>query len=177
MEKKTLCKMIFSVVSEYGTVLDIFLLQFINRTFYALIDNNYKNNIGVKYENKKQIAIYNLFKLAAYNKDDNIDVFNFIKKFNTNKIIKINKKFNNVYIYLNDPIIFRIASQNGNINNMKWLRSEGCVWDEHTFSMAVYNGNIENMDWLLKLSCPYNKEQCYKFTEKNNVIEWINNNM
>ena len=37
---------------------------------------------------------------------------------------------------------------NGNLDNMKWLKENGCEFDYDTFSSAVENGNLDNIKWL-----------------------------
>lgn len=51
--------------------------------------------------------------------------------------------------------VFELAALNGNLENMKWLREEGCPWDQRTFVNAAVNGNIENMKWLREQECPW----------------------
>ena len=37
----------------------------------------------------------------------------------------------------------------GNIDNMKWLKANGCQFSNNTFNSAFQNGNLENMKWVL----------------------------
>jgi hypothetical protein len=39
---------------------------------------------------------------------------------------------------------------------MKWLKDNGCSFDEYTFDYAVKNGNLENLIWLKNNDCPNN---------------------
>ncbi len=48
------------------------------------------------------------------------------------------------------------AAENGNLENMKWLKENECPWDEWTFSYASKHGNLENMKWLRENGCPWN---------------------
>ena len=48
---------------------------------------------------------------------------------------------------------FAYAALNGNLENMKWLKENGCYWDEWTFMYAAKNGNLENMKWLKENGC------------------------
>lgn len=50
---------------------------------------------------------------------------------------------------------FRCAAQNGNLENMKWLKKEGYLWDTETFRFAAKNGNLENMKWLRDQGVPW----------------------
>ncbi len=38
---------------------------------------------------------------------------------------------------------------------MKWLKENGCPWNENTFRAAAINGNLENMKWLKENGCPW----------------------
>ena len=49
-----------------------------------------------------------------------------------------------------DKIVFSsnlmsIVALHGNLENMKWLKSNGCPWNHLTFQSAAKNGNLENM--------------------------------
>jgi hypothetical protein len=62
-------------------------------------------------------------------------------------------------------IVFAAAAENGNLNNMKWLRYVAhlevlkvkrlYVWDSKTFISAAKNGNLDNMKCLKENDCPY----------------------
>jgi len=44
--------------------------------------------------------------------------------------------------------------ENKNLDNMKWLRANGCPWDITTFrSAASIGGNLEIMKWLKDNEC------------------------
>jgi hypothetical protein len=106
----------------------------------------------------------------------------------------------NCYLYrLNDVIKY------GNIRLIKWLKANGCSWDEktfsdaayfgklkimiflfengcpwyeYTFSSAAFCGNLENMKWLKENGCPWN---CLTFTraiQNGNLenIQWLKAN-
>jgi ankyrin repeat protein len=45
---------------------------------------------------------------------------------------------------------FDAAASNGNLENMKWLKSIGCPFGHFTLPNAAINGNLENMKWLVK---------------------------
>lgn len=46
------------------------------------------------------------------------------------------------------------AVRDGQIENVKFLRSIGCYWDKHTFELAVINGSKAMVQWMLKNECP-----------------------
>ena len=55
-----------------------------------------------------------------------------------------------------DKYLMACAAQSGNLDNMKWLKQEGCPWDADTFSGAIENGNLDNMKWLKQHGCSWN---------------------
>ena len=72
-----------------------------------------------------------------------------------------------------------IAAENGNLDNMKWLKEQGCPWDESTFDYAAKNGNLENMKWLKEQGCPWD-DDTFLFAAKNGNLEnmkWLNENL
>ena len=48
-----------------------------------------------------------------------------------------------------------IAAENGNLENMKWLKDNGCEFRHNTFDYCVEN--LENMKWLLENGCEFGK--------------------
>ena len=59
--------------------------------------------------------------------------------------------------YINKVTMYdsiREAAKYGNLENMKWLKEQGCPWDSYTFKYAARNGNLENMKWLKEQGCP-----------------------
>lgn len=51
--------------------------------------------------------------------------------------------------------VFDCAAKHGNIDNMKWLLENGCVFSANTFGEAAKNGNLDNMKWLFENGCPW----------------------
>ncbi len=37
---------------------------------------------------------------------------------------------------------------------MKWLKSQGCPWDEVTYGTAIQKRNMINVQWLKDNGCP-----------------------
>lgn len=56
--------------------------------------------------------------------------------------------------YLWDTCTFKNAAQAGNLENMKWLKENDCPWNEYTFKAAAKIGNLDNMKWLKEHGCP-----------------------
>ena len=73
---------------------------------------------------------------------------------------------------------FMNAALNGNIENMKWLKENGCEWDERTFANAALNGNIENMKWLKENGCRWNEYtfECAAFNGNLENMKWLKEN-
>jgi len=38
---------------------------------------------------------------------------------------------------------------------MKWLKEQGCPWNDHTFAAAVQNGDLDNLKWLKEQGSPW----------------------
>lgn len=47
------------------------------------------------------------------------------------------------------------AVSSGNIELVKWLRSEGAQWNDNTLVSAARNGNIELLQYLFQSGCPF----------------------
>jgi len=46
------------------------------------------------------------------------------------------------------------AAGGGHLEMLKWLRSEGCPWDEYICNAAAYCGHLEMLEWLRSEGCP-----------------------
>jgi len=74
--------------------------------------------------------------------------------------------------------IFSEAAYSGNLEIMKWLKENGCYWSESTFANAALNGNLVNMKWLKENGCPWNYET-FNIAAKNGNLEnmkWLKEN-
>ena len=49
---------------------------------------------------------------------------------------------------LMDAETFKWAALRGHLMVLKWLRSEGCPWDESACSGAAEGGQLETLKWL-----------------------------
>jgi len=47
------------------------------------------------------------------------------------------------------------AAYGGHLEILKWLRSEGCPWDEATTSNAAWRGHLDVLKWAIDNGCPY----------------------
>ena len=53
-----------------------------------------------------------------------------------------------------DGRLFRETCESGNLEMMKWLRSEGCLWDARAYAGAASGGHLEALKWLRSEGCP-----------------------
>ena len=74
--------------------------------------------------------------------------------------------------------IFTRAAKNGNLENMKWLKENGCPWNLWTFEYAALNGNLENMKWLKENGCPWDEQTFMRAAENGNLenMKWLKEN-
>jgi len=50
--------------------------------------------------------------------------------------------------------VMAIIARTANIKFLKWLREQGCPWDEKTFRGAARAGHLEILMWLKEMGCP-----------------------
>ena len=48
------------------------------------------------------------------------------------------------------------AAEHGHLDVLKWLRSEGCPWDESTCNSAARTWKLDVLKWAIDNGCPYN---------------------
>ena len=46
------------------------------------------------------------------------------------------------------------AAEAGQTQALKWLRSQGCPWDEEVCSSAAFGGHLEVVRWARQYGCP-----------------------
>ena len=76
------------------------------------------------------------------------------------------------------------AAMGGHIEVLKWLRAEGCPWDQWTCFFAVHQGHVEILRWARKNGCPWDAEDRYWAAEKlgytddlGNLVDWQGNSI
>jgi hypothetical protein len=69
----------------------------------------------------------------------------------------------------------QFAASHGNLENLKWLKKQGCPLCEKTFARAASHGNLENMKWLKKQDCPWTKWTFARAAEHGNLenLKWL----
>ena len=48
----------------------------------------------------------------------------------------------------------QFAAEGGHLEVLKWLRAEGCPWDEWACAWALRGGHLEVLEWLRAAGCP-----------------------
>ena len=54
-----------------------------------------------------------------------------------------------------DEYVFAYACKSGHLETVKWLRSEGCLWNEWTCRGAAEGGHLDVLRWAIDNGCPY----------------------
>ena len=114
----------------------------------------------------------NYFKIARNNGAifQEYDIFNLvIEKGNINflKYLMVNNTFNNY-----DFTLCKTAAEFGQLECLKYLHNNECLWDIETCNIASENGNIECIKYAFENQCPINAETYY-YALKNNNLECI----
>ena len=64
------------------------------------------------------------------------------------------------------------AAMRGHLEVLKWLRSEGCPWDEGACLCAAAGGHLEVLKWLRSEGCPWNELLC-RMVGNPIIVHWI----
>ena len=59
---------------------------------------------------------------------------------------------------------------------LKWLRDEGCPWDERVCTCAARGGHLEVLKWLRAEGCPWDEGACSltaSYGGHREVLEWL----
>ena len=73
---------------------------------------------------------------------------------------------------------FSHAARNGNLEVLRWARSQGCPWDVRVPRAAAKGGHLKILKWLIKEGCPYDKSMCREAAVlggeyAREVLEWL----
>ena len=100
-----------------------------------------------------------------------------VKSQNLQNMMWIKKRNANIFMGINLKICAYTAKQ-GNLNILKWLKKNGCPWDEDTFESAACNGDMETLEWLKKNKCPWDAETFVVAARsgKIEILEWLKRN-
>jgi hypothetical protein len=71
-----------------------------------------------------------------------------------------------------------MAALCGNLDNMKWLKSQDCPWNTKTFAAAAKHGNLDNMKWLKSQDCPWDAQTFTHAVIHGDLdnLRWLKNN-
>ena len=53
-----------------------------------------------------------------------------------------------------DESICDYAAEGGHLDVLKWLKENGCEWDESTCDYAAEGGHLEVLKWAIDNGCP-----------------------
>ena len=78
----------------------------------------------------------------------------------------------------NDNYLCPAAAKGGHLEVLKWLRENGCPWDEETCRYAAYGGHFEVLKWARANDCPWDKTTCTRAAEGGQleVLKWARAN-
>tara|TARA_B110000967_G_scaffold192210_1_gene218622 strand:+ start:1525 stop:2265 length:741 start_codon:yes stop_codon:yes gene_type:complete len=74
--------------------------------------------------------------------------------------------------------LLQLAAETGQLEVVKWLRANGCPWDEMTCSWAAQGGRLEVLQWLRANGCPWNERTCARAAWGGHleVLQWARAN-
>lgn len=77
-----------------------------------------------------------------------------------------------------NAITCSLASGEGNLEILKWLRKKGFAWDEETCTLAAYKGNLECLKWARENGCPWNNKTINIAAKRGNFecLKWAYEN-
>ena len=83
-----------------------------------------------------------------------------------------------------DEEVMERAVASGNLVLVKWLRDEGCPWDEMACAWAAMLGHLKILKWLRANGCPWDAETCerswwrvgFDFDGFDLVLSWAREN-
>ncbi len=81
-------------------------------------------------------------------------------------------------VLLHTETICKYASSGGNLDCLKWLRENGCDWNEQTCSYAAYNGHLDCLKWARENGCPWDEHTCSDAALNGHLdcLEWAKEN-
>ena len=91
---------------------------------------------------------------------------------------KKGRKKSFVAFHMREPTaeeLFSAACESGHLEMLKWLRSEGCPWDEGACSGAAEGGHLEVLKWLRSEDCPWDVGACEGAAKGGHleVLKWL----
>ena len=73
------------------------------------------------------------------------------------------------------PDVMWSAAGGGQLEILKWLRSEGCPWDASACAAAARGGQLEMLKWLRSECCPWNGRECSGAAQWGHleILKWL----
>ena len=70
------------------------------------------------------------------------------------------------------------AARRGHLEVLKWVRENGCPWDEKTCSWAAKGGHLATLKWARENGCPWDEETCANLAEGGHLetLKWAHEN-
>ena len=70
------------------------------------------------------------------------------------------------------------AARYDHLEVLQWARTNDCPWDEWTCSSAAQGGHLEVLKWLRANGCPWNENTCAQATSSGHleVLQWAISN-
>ena len=70
------------------------------------------------------------------------------------------------------------AARNGDLQELKALRADGCPWNEWTCANAAWGGHLEMLKWARENDCPWNSSTCTNAAHRGDLemLKWVREN-
>ena len=83
-----------------------------------------------------------------------------------------------VMLPLDKRYVMNDAISNGYIDLVKWLRENGCHWNQNTFNAAVNKGNLTILNYLRENHCPWGSFAYVKavINKRFDIVKWLYSN-
>lgn len=77
-----------------------------------------------------------------------------------------------------NPMLCTTAAESGSLTQLKWLRRQGCPWDERTCAAASEGGHLDILQWLRSKHCPWDHNTCSDAARNGHVdvLKWAIDN-
>ena len=95
------------------------------------------------------------------------DIRAIVSKGRLDLLIIYHEEGGNLYGYL-----CKNAARNGHLECIKYLRENGCPWDEETCSSAAFYGHLDCLQYAYENGCPYPNEFLSTIVKKILIPKW-----
>ena len=75
-------------------------------------------------------------------------------------------------------VLHQEAAAKGQLEVLKWLRANGCPWDEKTCASAAQAGHLEVLQWARANGCPWDAQTCSRAAWSGHleIMQWARAN-